>query len=224
MDLERELIAESRGKHASVALTQENPETGQHEVVCLQAMRRMSFDHIAAASDVIQNLRSSLDHLANQLVLTAGKSPTRHTCFPIAENVAADERDKARKVEGMRSEAVEAIDRIKPYGGGNDFLWRLHEWNIIDKHKLLLTVDEETVFQDDWLGNTRGMDTFFMKTSQPNFAGVFDREVEDQIQFELGKALGKSEVSKGDALLPTLHQLVDVVECLVFSFKPLLQR
>jgi hypothetical protein len=40
----------------------------------------------------------------------------------------------------MRNTAIEAIDALKPYRGGNDVLWHLHELNNTDKHRLVLTV------------------------------------------------------------------------------------
>ena len=47
----------------------------------------------------------------------------------------------------MRKDAVDAIDAIKPYKGGNDTLWRLHGLNNIDKHRLLITVGLAYRFQ-----------------------------------------------------------------------------
>jgi hypothetical protein len=40
----------------------------------------------------------------------------------------------------MTQQAVAAIDALKPYKGGNDVLWQLHELNNVDKHRLILTV------------------------------------------------------------------------------------
>ena len=76
--------------------------------------------------DVFQNLRTALDHLAYQLVLVGGATPTKHTYFPISDDSAKYKEEKAGKVRGMRPEAIKAIDAIKPYKGGNDTLWRLH--------------------------------------------------------------------------------------------------
>jgi hypothetical protein len=39
----------------------------------------------------------------------------------------------------FRKDAVDALDGLKPYKGGNDMLWGLHSLDIIDKHRLLLT-------------------------------------------------------------------------------------
>lgn len=87
------------------------------------------FDTIAASGDIIQNLRSSLDHLAYQLVMVGtddvGPKNVRRIQFPIAEDFAAYETRKAVQVEGMRDDAKCAIDAAKPYKGGNDNLWHI---------------------------------------------------------------------------------------------------
>jgi hypothetical protein len=73
--------------------------------------------------DAIHALRTSLDLLAGQLVLVNGGTPTRATCFPIAET------------EGAFRPQLPA-----PYRTGNANLWLLHHLDIVDKHRLLLTV------------------------------------------------------------------------------------
>ncbi len=97
--------------------------------------------------DALHNLRSALDHLAYQLFLIgtpAGRS-WRHVYFPIYESVEEYRAKKGRRVKGMRKDAIESIDALKPYRGGNEVLWHLHELNNTDKHRLVLTVG--AVFQ-----------------------------------------------------------------------------
>ena len=92
--------------------------------------------------DILQNLVSALDHLAYQLVCV-GKSnegPFFHVYFPVADSATEYEAKKVRKVEGMRPEAIEAIDEITPYKGGNDLLWKLWKLNNADKHRWVVTV------------------------------------------------------------------------------------
>jgi hypothetical protein len=43
------------------------------------------------------------------------------------------------KTEGIPAGAVKLIEATKPYKGGYDNLWILHELNNIDKHRLLIT-------------------------------------------------------------------------------------
>ena len=102
------------------------------------------------AGDVLQNLRSALDYLACSLVSANGGKVTRQTSFPIVENVPStprEERTFARKIHGMREEAKDLIRACLPYKGGDDVLWRLHELNRRDKHRLLFTVGG---FVDNW--------------------------------------------------------------------------
>jgi hypothetical protein len=178
----------------------------------------LSFEAVAIAGDVAQNLRSALDHLAYHLVLANGEKPSTNTAFPIHKDATTYGQQKARRVKGMRSDAIEAIDKLKPYRGGDDFLWKLNELSNIDKHRALFTVGGDVQFHADWIGGA-----FLMKASKPDFAGIFDGQVEQGVKLEVSKALTQPEISPGDALLPTLHQLADTVEGLILSFEPLLR-
>jgi hypothetical protein len=96
----------------------------------------------ALTGDVLNNLRSALDHLAYQLVLvgTGDVAPTWRVYFPIADDAAKYASHSLAQIKGMRQDAVNAIAAIRPYKGGNDTLWRLHKLNNIDKHRYLVIV------------------------------------------------------------------------------------
>lgn len=180
---------------------------------------RLPFDAVATAGDIVHNLRSALDHLAYQLVtIGSGSEPSRRAEFPIAKSFATYEAEKARKVEGMRPLAIKAIDNVKPYRGGNDALWRIHELDNIDKHRTLFSVAHDYLFFGDWFDGD-----YWFKTDTPHFAGVFDEQMEQDVQLEIDKAVCETKIAKGNLLLPSLHQLVDVTDELVASFKPLLE-
>lgn len=185
----------------------------------MKNVQKLSFDVVSIAGDVVHNLRASLDHLAYQLVLVGSPStvPTRRVEFPIAETVAEYEETKARKVEGMKPEAVDVIDRLKPYKGGNDALWRIHELDNIDKHRTLFTISHDMVFVADWFDGS-----YLLRAENPDFAGV-ETKVEQDLQSEIEEAVKQVQIVQSRPLLPMLHQLVDVVEGLVLSFKPLLE-
>jgi hypothetical protein len=88
------------------------------------------------AGDVLHSLRGALDYLACGLIEVV----TPDAKFPIAHSAEAYKSSLGRVVPGIRQEALEALNGIKPYQGGNFFLWLLHRLNIIDKHRLLLAV------------------------------------------------------------------------------------
>src|SRR4051812_2662692 len=195
----RDLAAEILSLEQTTILTPD-PNTGvaPHPLAMLhpnnfQMVPTLSFDVVTMAGDVVHNLRSALDHLAQQLVAVGmACAPIRPLLpvemrqieFPIAETLEKYEAEKARKIKGMLPEAVEAIDRLKPYKGGNDVLWRIHELDIIDKHRALFTLAHNFLFTGDWFAGA-----YLLKAENPQFAGV-EAEVERDVQLEIEKAIG----------------------------------
>jgi hypothetical protein len=99
-------------------------------------------DSLAAiAADVIQNLRSPLDHLAYQLVLDArgGTEPDWLVYYPICKTAADYPATRSGKIKGVRQAVIDAIDATEPYPTGKGHaLWQLNELNKPSKHQLLI--------------------------------------------------------------------------------------
>jgi hypothetical protein len=225
-DLETEISAHT-DRYLSVAIgTRVSHQRGSFWQMSTEPTYRLPvlpWNALSLAGDVIHNLRSALDHLAYQLAVvgTHGKEPSRQVEFPIAKDFSTYENSKAKKVEGMRPDAVKFIDDLKPYKGGNDLLWKIHELDNIDKHRVLFTVDQDYLFYADWMA---GPDhTYLMRANKPHFVGIFDLEVEKDIQLEIDEAVNNPKVGQSNALLPSLHQLVHFVDDLVPRFLPLLE-
>ena len=90
--------------------------------------------------DAIHALRTSLDLLAGELVRANGGTPARATCFPIADTEGAFRQQLPKALAGASKKAIVAIRSLKPYRSGAAKLWLLHHLDIVDKHRLLLTV------------------------------------------------------------------------------------
>lgn len=211
-----------RKTYSHVVGPKKNPQTGRRSIDILSPVKVnvASFNLLCIAGDVVQNLRSALDHLANQLVDVGSPEvePSRTVGFPICASAKKYESAKVKKLEGMRPEAVRKIDALKPYKGGNDTLWKLHNFNNIDKHKTLFTIG------DDYLMQGVGFHgEFWVKTEDPLFDGIFGTETERKTQLEVIESHGETQVAERDALLPTLHQLFEFVDNLVGAFEPLLE-
>lgn len=202
----------------------------------------------AIAGDVLQNLRSALDHLAYQLVLVGSgvSGPTRHTCFPISDDAAIYKVETPRKVRGMLPAAIEAIDAIKPYKGGNDTLWRLHRLNNVDKHRLLITTGsafraldlgsymtqmlQRFIPPGSPLGAIEPLPAFYrpadrmfpLKAGDELFIGGSDDVPNEKMGFAFDIAFGEPQVVEGEPLLDTLQQMADLVDNLILAFKPFL--
>jgi hypothetical protein len=187
----------------------------------------ISFDAICMAGDVIHNLRSALDHLAQHLALvntpTLTSKELRGVEFPISETLAEYKSPgtKARKVKGIHPRAIEAIDRFEPYGGGNGqfstLLWRLHALDNIDKHRNLFTVGPEAVFTLSWLPGV-----YHLKTDNPDFS-QFGADVEKDFQSGVNETISKTKVGQAEALIPALNELVEMVESIVWKFREFLE-
>lgn len=218
-DLEGIVLA-SRDKYLNVGIGEDHPQPSH-----MERLPVYPFEILSTAGDVIHSLRSALDHLAYQLAIVGnGKPPSRRVEFSIAKDADTYEREKARKVEGIRPEAVEAIDRLKPYKGGNDALWRIHELDNIDKHRFVFVIAKDALFEAPWF--TDEMPYLIrprtLNTDAPLFSGVFASEVENDVNFEIEEAVNQTQVSERDALLPTLQKYIDIVESLILSFEPFL--
>lgn len=128
-----------------------NPQTGQ------QTFRAHSLPAIdpqwsILVGEVLYQLRSSLDHLAWQLVLLDGGTPNQQTQFPILTKPPTGKKRQPLPVQLKppveNPEILAALDKCQPYKGRDGKilpyqdspLWQLHRLNIIDKHRLLLVV------------------------------------------------------------------------------------
>ncbi len=218
-------------------IREDDPETGD-SVFRVQTSVDVPIEWAAMVGDVIQNLRSSLDHLVWQLVLANGGTPDRHTGFPIGEDANKYKAQLTGKVQGMSQTALDQIDALKPYAGGNDPLWRLHDLNNVDKHRLLLAVgsahrniviDFGKAFPDMRISAPlalRPADRLFpLKDGAEVYrilAAARGSEIDEDPKFTFEIAFGESQIADGEPLIPTLHQLVNLVDAILRQFEPLL--
>jgi len=223
IDLEKGIIP-YRGKSIWIGIGEPNSQTGQPSGGRIR-LPVIPFDSLAAAGDVIQNLRSALDHLAYQLftVGSPGQVPNRRLCFPISDSAKRYEAEKALKVEGMREDAKKFIDSLKPYQGGNEPLWTLHEFNNIDKHKFLLSQGPVVLCEAAWMGTEAAYPYYILQSGDPNFAGIFGVETNDELDPTSEEAICKAAFSRVNAMLPTLSELCEYVETLLPKFLPNLE-
>lgn len=90
---------------------------------------------------MLQNLRSALDHLVVLAITNeTGRPPVKRlTSFPIGKTSTEFEPPTfGGRVDGLADAGKDILQRVKPYKGGNEALWRLHSLNNIDKHNILV--------------------------------------------------------------------------------------
>lgn len=182
--------------------------------------------------DAVHNLRSSLDHLAWQLVKANGGKPDVRTYFPISET--AEKYASALKkgaIKGVCVGAEKLIGDIQRYVTSDDTLWHIHELDRIDKHRLVITVGssvgawgvDTSAKQTVWFNNislvslVRGYEIVNIPTS------TYSREKHENFKLHLTVAFGESEVIAGKPVLPTLQEMAKFVENLIPKFLPFLK-
>jgi hypothetical protein len=194
--------------------------------------------------DAVHNLRTALDYLAYSLIREAtGAFPEGHVYFPICKNFEVYKSESSRKTKGMPQALKKRIDAFKPYNGGDDRLWSLHQLDIADKHRLLtttITVINTINFtiNTDTVNRAFGghlifppglikLQTVHIPALQPLFpiekgallysiAG--DHETNKDVKLTFDITFGQSEVFAGKPIVKTLTELTDLVESIVLSF------
>jgi len=197
------------------------------------------------AGDAIQNLMSSLDHLAYQLVCsdTEDNPPNpRWIYFPIADDFSKYEAKKSGKMKGASQETFDKIDLLKPYKEGNDLLWNLYRLNNIEKHRLLFTVGSQAaglnigqlmtnhvreIFPAESVAALESMNLFVRPANNGFplsegfvlYVGGVDEKPNPKQQFRFEVVLDESGIVDGKPLLEILNQFVEVVENVFDSLK-----
>jgi hypothetical protein len=216
--------------------SEQDPQTGDC-VYKVKSLRPIPPEIACIIGDAIHNLRSALDHLACGLVKANDGVLTRRTAFPIFDSAAQYKAQSPAKVKGMSGSAVRGIDALEPYAGGNEDLWLLHDLDITDKHKLLLTCisghlswviahrfagdppfppfDLSHLLRPPILASTRlPMLERGAEISRTSAA----QNVDTQVKVVIEVAFGEPGILRGRPVLPFLHQLAQLVSGIIESF------
>jgi hypothetical protein len=200
------------------------------------------------AGDAVQNLRTALDYLIVQLVDAhsgnVGEKRLRKTGFPMFESPEEMTPSKIKKkIGGVSPDAEKAILILKPYKGGNNDLWGLHELNRVEKHRLLITaiwhgpthmgysIDIETRTKAGAIIPDVLKDfTAWGRYPNPKALEVGKKIVwtdaspkgHENYKFLFNIALSEPEVFGGKPLVETLNGMADLVGQIASDFSPLL--
>jgi hypothetical protein len=110
--------------------------------VVLRIDKMIPADFALIIGDAIHNLRSALDLMTCAFVRANGGSDHR-VQFPLANKATLlDQSIKQGKVDLAAAPAVDFIKSLNPHRepGGNLAICAIHDLDIVDKHRLILTV------------------------------------------------------------------------------------
>ncbi|HEY3436014.1 MAG TPA: hypothetical protein VGK41_10215 [Solirubrobacterales bacterium] len=223
---------------------EDNSETNRREFRVVRA-QPVPMDLSVIGGDAVHNLRSALDHLIWQLVLANGGKPNKRTAFPVWGSEADFVASRPGYAKGVSEEAVEVLYGLKPYKGGNDALWRIHQLDIVDKHRLLLAVAmrQEHVVLDmtasfNRTAEAEGWEPIPDLPPMPVALNPAEREIveegslvfsaplgdqsHDDAQFAFQIALCEPEVPIYEPVVKALHELTSFVDEVIDLFAPLI--
>ncbi len=191
----------------------------------------------AIAADIIQNLRSPLDHVSYQLVLAArgggSAKPNWKVYYPISGSATAYPATRNGTIKGVRQEIVDAIDATEPYKGGKGHaLWQLNELNKPDKHELLIgtgvltSVDISVDFRQMFTEMGRQIDIpplFLREAAHRTVLNVgtelyiepLDKKMAQERTFSFDISLYSPGVIGPEPALKTFHDFANLVDGIV---------
>jgi hypothetical protein len=195
--------------------------------------------------DAMHNLRSALDHLAQQLYMAAAGSnrSDRDPEFPVAE----ERRGVEKRIDKLRAKkvpqgALDTIVALEPWRNGRGhLLWVLHAIDAIDKHRLLVTVGANYQSMDlgavmmaqfpelKVLAGEAKLSAFFapaakaiMKVGDVLYDDGPDAQPIPDLQFRSDVALSEPEVDVHEEVIGLLGKLKGAAVDTVERFRPFL--
>jgi hypothetical protein len=94
----------------------------------------------AETGSVINSIRTSLDLLASTLAARNGHPASRHVYFPVCKSLVDFQNSGMAKIKLLSAADQAIIASLKPYKGGDDLLYALHDLDIMRKHRRLVGV------------------------------------------------------------------------------------
>lgn len=192
-----------------------------HVTLYVETLQPLPEELSLIIGDVVHNLRSTLDHIAYQLVLANGQEPSRNTEFPIGDPAKEyTTSTHGAKVKGMATEAKELIRSLQPRNTGDMTLWRLHCLDIADKHRLLITTQHSL---DTWSAGPLVFDSWSFALSQGDSVvniprPTYERLPLDTYKITLDLVFGETEISAGESVLLSLRKMIEAVNSISLLF------
>lgn len=196
---------------------------GGNNVLEFKSTREMPWMIPLIIGDAIHNLRAALDLMTCEIVTMANQIPDKYTKFPFRET--RQELESAipgGKIKFAPQTIIDLItDTIKPYKGGNNPLYALNDLDIIDKHKLLIPTISVTSLVGVSIVDSGG-NRFYDITLRVGQGGTLhpistphNINITNNGQPTFNVFFDKGQVFEGQPVIPTLHQLSQLVSGIV---------
>lgn len=240
-DLEGEIIAFHRANPYHV-ITEDDPQTERRTAKIGKKPAPIPAAVPLILGDAVHAMRCSLDYFMNAAV----PAPTDQTVFPVLRQSRVPTARELKtlvdgKVAGASKQLRQALYALQPhFGGHGEHIWLIHYLDLIDKHRLLVTIGTAySSFAFDAAADLRGLadwtkdlppmpialrpasrypvqDGSALFTADPDFF-----EKHKDLKFIFDVAFGEPQILVGEPVVPTLRRLLDEVDGLLKRLIPL---
>lgn len=205
----------------------------RHTTLYLSELKPIPESISLGIGDAVHNLRSSLDHLAWQLVEAGGGTPGSRTAFPICHGRNAAQQFSSAIGQGelkrMVPGAQKVLNAVQPYVTEDDTLWHIHHLDIVDKHRLIVTA---VLRMTSWVANVDiGSIAFDRDNPVPLVLGdeisniptsTYERTGHKNFELRADIAFGEREISENKPVLEILGRMADLTSQIIRKFEPYL--
>ncbi len=202
----------------------------EHTTVYVASVQPVPNDITLFVGDAVHNLRSALDHLAWQLVEAGGGVPDKDTSFPVCCDPKGSQKYASAigkgEIKMMAVGAEKILHAVQPYVTKDLTLWYIHDFDRIDKHRLLITV--ASTMRQSGVEVVRGNTLWFNESGfLPLVAGdevmslptaTYNSQDHKNFKIKIDVAFGQPEISEGKLVLETVNKMADFVDGLVARF------
>lgn len=211
-------------------LIDEDAEAG-YKVIKFELTKPVPEDISLIIGDIIHNLRSSLDLLISSIIWSKTGKWSKFSKFPFGDTkeslIGIAKRGELQTVAPAVVDFI--IDVIKPYRTGDDTLYALHDLDIIDKHRMIITTIElaglKNVRVEDSEGNLIGNLNFGVgrdrNTMNISVNTTDTLHIKDKgnpiflLYFDIGLPRQRRHV------VETLHEFTQLVDSIISRFETL---
>jgi hypothetical protein len=236
-----ELLAEVDAFNASTPfeLIAEKNEIAKQRHFKVRFKSHIPAEWSAIIGDIIHNARCALDLLMVEVVkfCDPGRASYNHVHFVIRESKDEFEKALPGNIKGASADARQIIEDLKPYKGGNEAFYILHQLDITDKHKAIIpvgaaqrsvTIDLSEGLRQAFPDRHGGLAPMFidlrpsvrcfpLQDGATVFSTPIDDKLHDDIKVTVEIAFGEGQILQGEPIDPTLAQMINFVES-VFEF------
>jgi hypothetical protein len=172
--------------------------------------------------EVLQNLRSALDHLIGDLERGNGMQRDSEFEFPIYWDGARYKKESPRRIKGVPAAAAAIIERNQPYhrrapSYKDHPLWILHDLNNADKHRVLVGTGTSITVDNLDIGIAPGVTREVVLSVSPRYRANPQPEAETAIneRWTLNATFTQFGQRAHQAIIPGLVELADAVTRIV---------